>query len=267
MTRGQNIVSNLQSVYSANNSAWLVQCRPDELAKRIDDAVECALFEPEAKIKELALLAMDAPAYKVRMLTEQLENANRCADESEAEVQELTEKLNRLTGMLGVSYHVGTDSEGCWRNDRAEAAEGRLEEVCKQCTEKQGEILALRSQVKEQESLVLDYKKKRDDDCHNHKVMAEQRDAAIAVAVKQRTMECAELCLTTHAFTVFEIRQCIKAAILALDSYPFEKPCKCWRPDELGSKVWRHDLPEPSNYVLLPIYDNNCRYCGARRKG
>jgi hypothetical protein len=164
MTRGQNIVSNLQSVYSANNSAWLVQCRPNELAKRIDDAVDCAIQEVKPP---------------------------RC-------------ELHK---------HVVTS----------------LNTVCEIC----------------------------------------DLEKSVDKAVSETKQECAELCLTTHAFTVFEIRQSIKDAILAPPAppYPFEKPCKCWRLDEPGSKVWRHDLPEPSNYVLLPIYDNNCRYCGARRKG
>ena len=90
-------------------------------------------------------------------------------------------------------------------------------------------------------------------------------DAAIAEAVRARTVECAEALVRTGYEGSMIHRFILDMNKPPVPPYPFEKPCQCWRPDEPGSKVWRHDLPEPSNYVLLPIYDNNCRYCGSKR--
>jgi hypothetical protein len=102
-------------------------------------------------------------------------------------------------------------------------------------------------------------------------------DAAIAEAVSKRTVECADLCLTTRALTVYDIRNSVKDAILALNAppapaYPFEKPCRCWEysvPDAqaVSQSNWRRLLATHSTYVYLCPDASYCEVCGAARKG
>jgi hypothetical protein len=102
---------------------------------------------------------------------------------------------------------------------------------------------------------------------------AEAIDAAIAEAVSQRTVECAETCVNScrslyQGVSASEIF--LSKAILALNTpaptYPFEKPCKHWTLRDDGS--WLHYLQrEPLAYQHLDASFTHCPFCGAPRKG
>jgi hypothetical protein len=128
------------------------------------------------------------------------------------------------------------------------------------------EIGTYRKRITELEAESLDYKAKWLDACHNHKVVSENRDAAIAEAVSQRTVECAEDVRTELcAFDETGLADRCYNLCLALNAppapaYPFQKPCQCWTYHPSGNFY----LTTRSQFYLNRDA-NYCEVCGAQR--
>ena len=96
------------------------------------------------------------------------------------------------------------------------------------------------------------------------------RAAAIAEAVRVRTVECAEVAYQLAATCGNTQGACdkLKNAILALNAppapaYPFEKPCQCW---EAHEKDWLH-LPKQFGEMTFAVHRDytHCPFCGSKR--
>ena len=107
---------------------------------------------------------------------------------------------------------------------------------------------------------------------HWDKECAAAIDAAIAEAVSQRTVECADVAgyeFTKHDHTGYSVCN----AILALNAppapaYPFAQPCQCWvwRDSGNGQEYW---LRGPVGSIGIEMNHDAayCEVCGAPRKG
>ncbi len=98
-------------------------------------------------------------------------------------------------------------------------------------------------------------------------LLTQEIDAAIAEAVRARTVECAALA---------DNYKPVQRAILALNAppapYPFAHPCKCWeysKPDAqaVSQSNWRRLLSTHNTYVYLCHDAAFCEVCSAPRKG
>jgi hypothetical protein len=116
--------------------------------------------------------------------------------------------------------------------------------------------------------------------CQEHKYMVTSLNSiceicdmeeAVAEAVSQRTVECAEVAQQAYSQDGWK-RSDIPAAILALNTpapaYPFAQPCQCWvwRDSGNGQEYW---LRGPVGSIGIEMNHDAafCEKCGAKRKG